>query len=50
VPAGGDLHELQSALIGLCRGELAAHKVPAIIKFVSAIEVSLTGKLNRQHA
>ena len=37
-------------LIALCRADLAKHKVPAAIRFVSALAVAASGKLARQPA
>jgi len=39
--------ELERELIGFCRASLAAHKVPAVIKFVPRLVLSETGKLIR---
>ena len=42
--------ELKREILRACRDELAEHKVPASIKFVSALEVAATGKLVRHYA
>jgi acyl-coenzyme A synthetase/AMP-(fatty) acid ligase len=48
--SGGDRHILQDILL-LCREELASHKVPATINFVSKLAVADSGKLIRpRHA
>jgi acyl-coenzyme A synthetase/AMP-(fatty) acid ligase len=47
---GGDRHILQDILL-LCREELASHKVPSTINFVSKLAVADSGKLMRpRHA
>jgi acyl-CoA synthetase (AMP-forming)/AMP-acid ligase II len=49
--AGADarLVQLKNDILEVCRNALAAHKVPAMITFVSALPVSATGKLLRRH-
>jgi acyl-coenzyme A synthetase/AMP-(fatty) acid ligase len=42
----GDRHILQDILL-LCREELASHKVPSTINFVSKLPVADSGKLMR---
>jgi acyl-coenzyme A synthetase/AMP-(fatty) acid ligase len=42
--------QLQLAIIDACRKSLAAHKVPASIRFVPTLEVGPSGKLVRAHA
>ncbi len=42
--------ELRLAIIDACRKVLAAHKVPASIRFVPALEVGASGKLVRANA
>ena len=44
--SGGDRHLLQDILL-LCREELASHKVPSTINFVSKLAVADSGKLIR---
>jgi acyl-coenzyme A synthetase/AMP-(fatty) acid ligase len=39
--------QLEHEILQLCRGELARHKVPAAIQFVSDLPVAATGKLVR---
>jgi acyl-coenzyme A synthetase/AMP-(fatty) acid ligase len=38
---------LEADILALCRASLAAHKVPAMVRFVSAIPVSAAGKILR---
>src|SRR5438876_10424579 len=40
----------KSDILRLCHAGLAPHKVPATIRFVSALDVGAAGKLVRQHA
>ena len=40
----------KSDILRLCHERLAPHKVPATIRFVSALDVGAAGKLVRQHA
>jgi acyl-coenzyme A synthetase/AMP-(fatty) acid ligase len=41
---------LEGEILQLCRASLPAYKVPAFIRFVPTIEVTLAGKLARNHA
>jgi acyl-coenzyme A synthetase/AMP-(fatty) acid ligase len=41
---------LRSEILDLCRARLAQHKVPAMIRFVPALSVAASGKLERHHA
>lgn len=41
---------LRDEIMDLCRTTLEAHKVPAMIRFVDALDVSANGKLVRRHA
>jgi acyl-coenzyme A synthetase/AMP-(fatty) acid ligase len=41
---------LRSEILDLCRGRLAQHKVPAMIRFVPTLAVAASGKLERQYA
>jgi acyl-coenzyme A synthetase/AMP-(fatty) acid ligase len=41
------LDALRGQILAACRGTLARYKVPATIRFVSAIEVAASGKLAR---
>jgi acyl-coenzyme A synthetase/AMP-(fatty) acid ligase len=40
---------LRGEILDLCRARLAQHKVPAMIRFVPALSVAASGKLERQH-
>ena len=40
----------KSDILRICHEQLAPHKVPATIRFVSALDVGAAGKLVRQHA
>jgi acyl-CoA synthetase (AMP-forming)/AMP-acid ligase II len=42
-----DADALRQDIIATCHRALAAHKVPAIIRFVSSLDVAPTGKLSR---
>jgi acyl-CoA synthetase (AMP-forming)/AMP-acid ligase II len=42
--------QIERSIMQFCRGELALHKIPASINFVSALAVAETGKLIRRHA
>jgi acyl-coenzyme A synthetase/AMP-(fatty) acid ligase len=46
-PANGQARQLESEILDLCRGELARHKVPAAIRFVTDLPVAATGKVAR---
>ncbi|HWB97335.1 MAG TPA: long-chain fatty acid--CoA ligase, partial [Bryobacteraceae bacterium] len=50
VPRNGDVPMLSEQILQFCRDSLPSHKVPAIIKFVSALGIAGTGKLMRSHA
>jgi acyl-coenzyme A synthetase/AMP-(fatty) acid ligase len=41
---------LRSEILDLCRARLAQHKVPAMIRFVPALSVAASGKLERHDA
>jgi acyl-coenzyme A synthetase/AMP-(fatty) acid ligase len=41
---------LRGEILDLCRARLAQHKVPAMIRFVPALSVAASGKLERHHA
>jgi len=45
-----DARNLQSEILDMCHAALPRHKVPAAIKFVSALEVATSGKIVRCHA
>jgi acyl-coenzyme A synthetase/AMP-(fatty) acid ligase len=38
---------LEASILDFCRQSLASHKVPAMVRFVSAIEVNAAGKVVR---
>jgi acyl-CoA synthetase (AMP-forming)/AMP-acid ligase II len=42
--------KIKSDLLSACRRTLAAHKVPAQLRFVPALELSSAGKLVRPNA
>jgi acyl-CoA synthetase (AMP-forming)/AMP-acid ligase II len=42
--------KVKSDLLNACRRALAAHKVPALLRFVPALEMSAAGKLVRPSA
>jgi acyl-coenzyme A synthetase/AMP-(fatty) acid ligase len=42
--------EIRDRILADCRASLAPHKVPAMIKFVTAIEITTAGKLARHDA
>lgn len=46
--AAEDAASLQRDIIAACRRELAAHKVPAAIRFVAALDVGAAGKIARR--
>jgi acyl-coenzyme A synthetase/AMP-(fatty) acid ligase len=50
--AGADarIGTLRDEILDLCRARLAQHKVPAMIRFVPALSVAASGKLERHHA
>jgi acyl-coenzyme A synthetase/AMP-(fatty) acid ligase len=48
-PDDEDARDLQRTLRQFCRESLAPHKVPTAIAFVSAMDISETGKLVRPH-
>jgi acyl-coenzyme A synthetase/AMP-(fatty) acid ligase len=41
---------IRDKILADCRAELASHKVPAMIKFVSSLDMTAAGKLARQDA
>ena len=51
-PDGADARTaaIRSEILEICRQSLAHHKVPAIVRYVSSLEVAAAGKLLRQHA
>jgi acyl-coenzyme A synthetase/AMP-(fatty) acid ligase len=42
--------QVRDEILKLCRERLAHHKVPAVIRFVPALAVAASGKLERRHA
>jgi acyl-CoA synthetase (AMP-forming)/AMP-acid ligase II len=42
--------DFRNEILEICRHSLPMHKVPAIIRCVSALEVASAGKLVRHHA
>jgi acyl-coenzyme A synthetase/AMP-(fatty) acid ligase len=46
----GRRDEIRDAILADCRASLAPHKVPAMIKFVTALDVTTAGKLARHDA
>jgi acyl-coenzyme A synthetase/AMP-(fatty) acid ligase len=42
--------EIREEILAQCRASLAAHKVPAVIRFVEALDVTPAGKLARSDA
>jgi len=49
-PVPADSQVLTKEIIDTCRRALPAHKVPAMVRFVPALEVSASGKLVRPGA
>jgi acyl-coenzyme A synthetase/AMP-(fatty) acid ligase len=41
---------IRDQILELCRAQLAVHKVPAVIRFVDALDVTPAGKLARTNA
>ena len=46
----GRRDEIRDMILADCRASLAPHKVPAMIKFVTALDVTTAGKLARHDA
>jgi acyl-coenzyme A synthetase/AMP-(fatty) acid ligase len=46
----GRTREVRDEILADCRGNLASHKVPAVIRFVEALDVTPAGKLVRSDA
>ena len=42
--------EIREEILGQCRASLASHKIPAVIRFVEALDVTPAGKLARSDA
>ena len=49
-PESDGHRQIQQEILLLCREELASHKVPAAINFVTTLAVAESGKLIRRHA
>jgi acyl-coenzyme A synthetase/AMP-(fatty) acid ligase len=45
-----DIAALEAGILDLCRRMLPAHKVPAVIRFVSSLDIDTSGKLTRRNA
>jgi acyl-coenzyme A synthetase/AMP-(fatty) acid ligase len=43
----GELRDVRWQILEICHDRLAAHKVPATIRFVPALDVAAAGKLAR---
>jgi acyl-coenzyme A synthetase/AMP-(fatty) acid ligase len=43
-------NDIREKILADCRAELASHKVPAMIKFVSSLDITAAGKLARHDA
>src|SRR5580692_8633827 len=43
-------NEIRAAILAECKASLAAHKVPAMLKFVASLDVTAAGKLARHDA
>jgi acyl-coenzyme A synthetase/AMP-(fatty) acid ligase len=41
---------IRDKILADCRAQLASHKVPAMIKFVSSLDITAAGKLARHDA
>jgi acyl-CoA synthetase (AMP-forming)/AMP-acid ligase II len=50
IAAGGDSDRIRSDLLEACRRTLAAHKVPAMLRFVPTLEFTAAGKLVRPNS
>jgi acyl-coenzyme A synthetase/AMP-(fatty) acid ligase len=44
------IEKLRGEILARCRARLLPHQVPAVIRFVPALEISASGKLLRSHA
>jgi acyl-CoA synthetase (AMP-forming)/AMP-acid ligase II len=49
-PGADGAATIRTEILETCRQSLAAHKVPATLRCVAAVEVAAAGKLARQHA
>jgi len=43
-------HAIEDDIVQFCRKSLASHKVPAVIRFVSALDIAESGKMRRGNA
>jgi acyl-CoA synthetase (AMP-forming)/AMP-acid ligase II len=48
--APGRSNEIRDQILADCRAQLAAHKVPAVIRFVPSLDITAAGKLARHDA
>jgi acyl-CoA synthetase (AMP-forming)/AMP-acid ligase II len=48
--AGEPGRAIREAILAVCRASLAAHKVPAVLRFVEDLPMTAGGKLERRHA
>jgi len=46
----GEMADVKREILEICHERLAAHKIPATIRFVPAVDVAPAGKLARDHA
>jgi acyl-CoA synthetase (AMP-forming)/AMP-acid ligase II len=49
-PGAADLDLLKEQILAMCREDLASYKVPATIRFISALDLGASGKLTRSDA
>lgn len=50
IGAPGQIHDLKREILEICHQSLAAHKIPATIRFIPARDLAPAGKLARHHA
>jgi acyl-coenzyme A synthetase/AMP-(fatty) acid ligase len=50
VSVNTQIENVKREILQMCHASLAAHKIPATIRCVPALEVAPTGKLVRSHA
>jgi acyl-coenzyme A synthetase/AMP-(fatty) acid ligase len=48
--SSGNNDEIRAKILADCRAQLAAHKVPAVIRFVPSLDITAAGKLARNDA
>ncbi|MGO9338360.1 MAG: AMP-binding protein [Terracidiphilus sp.] len=46
-PGSRDVHELTNDILQFCRRSLPSHKVPAVVEFVSTLDIAESGKMIR---